>query len=172
MKLVTDGYEFDFANAEALYKFDEQDKNSPRYHGLSYCMKAVDVIAEFPRFQLWIEIKDYPQMRLEQIRKGEKGKSGKTITCEIQDILKMKFRDTFLYRYCEGNNKKVVYVCLTNFNNKECEDFCKMLRHEIPAGNKEPRWAKDLVKPEHCFVVDIDAWKRNFEVKFGACKKI
>ena len=172
MKLETDGYEFDFAKAEALYKFDEPDKNNPHYHGLSYCMKAVDVIAEFPEFQLWIEIKDYPQLRLEQIRNGQKGKSGKTIMCEIQEALKSKFRDTFLYRYGEGCNKKIVYVCLTNFNNIECGSFCKQLKHDIPTGKKGPRWSKELVAPEHCFVVDINAWKRNFETKFGTCKKI
>lgn len=172
MKLVTDGYEFDFTNAVALYKFDEQDKSKPHFHGLSYCMKAVDVIAEFPKFQLWIEIKDYPQLRLEQIRNGEKGKSGKTITREIQETLRMKFRDTFLYRHCEGCNKKVVYVCLTNFNNIECSDFCKQLIHEIPAGKKRPSWLNELVAPEHCFVVDVNVWERNFEAKFGTCKKI
>lgn len=172
MKLVTDGYEFDFAHAVALYKFDEPDKSNAHYHGLSYCMKAVDVIAEFPNFQLWIEIKDYPQLRLEQIRKGEKGKSGKTIVREIQETLKLKFRDTFLYRYGEGCNKKIVYVCLTNFNNKECEYFCKQLKKVIPAGTKGPRWSIELVASEHCFVVDIHAWKRNFESKFGTCKKI
>ena len=42
MKLVTDGYEFDFAHAVALYKFDGPDKNNAHYHGLSYCMKAVE----------------------------------------------------------------------------------------------------------------------------------
>ena len=35
MKLVTDGYEFDFAHAVALYKFDEPDKSNAHYHGLS-----------------------------------------------------------------------------------------------------------------------------------------
>ena len=123
-------------------------------------------------YQAMIEIKDYPQLRLEQIRKGEKGKSGKTIVREIQESLKLKFRDTFLYRYGEGCNKKIVYVCLTNFNNKEREDFCRQLKKEVPASTKGPRWSNELVASERCFVVDIHAWKRNFESKFGTCKKI
>ena len=47
----------DFPNALALYKFDERERLSPTFHGAP--MKAVDVLAEFPTFQLWIEIKEY-----------------------------------------------------------------------------------------------------------------
>ncbi|MCF0212600.1 MAG: hypothetical protein HUK17_06885 [Bacteroidales bacterium] len=173
MKLQADGYEFDFANALALYKFDDTDKASTHYHGLSHCpMKGVDVVAVFQEFELWIEIKDYPQMRLEQIRQGEKGKSGQSIRKEIQDALRIKFRDTFLYRWCEGLDRKVFYVCLTNFNDAECRVFNDTMKRTIPAGRKGPRWLRELIAEEHCFVVDLAAWNRNFIEKIGSCTKL
>lgn len=171
MRLSTDGYEFDFANAIALYKFDEPNKASNHYHGLSHCMKAVDVVAEFPNFQVWIEIKDYPPLQLQDIVNGVKGKSGKSLKLEILDDLKQKFRDTVLYRECEGASKQIVYICLVNFKAAECASFCKELKLIIPSGKKGPRWTSEIVSDNHCFVVDANAWNRNFQTKIGTCTK-
>ena len=52
LTLPEEKFEFDFPTARTLYKFDERDSLSPTFHGVS--MQAVDVMAEFPTFQLWI----------------------------------------------------------------------------------------------------------------------
>ena len=45
MRIIADGFAFDFTDALDVFIFDEKDKTRPTYHGLP--MKAVDLIAEF-----------------------------------------------------------------------------------------------------------------------------
>ncbi|MDR1368831.1 MAG: hypothetical protein LBJ72_01705 [Dysgonamonadaceae bacterium] len=42
MQITVEGYKFDFPNAIEAYKFDETDKMSPYYHGVTQ-LKAVDI---------------------------------------------------------------------------------------------------------------------------------
>ena len=69
MKLILteEKFEFDFPDAIALYKFDERDSLSPTFHGAP--MQAVDVMAEFSTFQLWIEIKEFQPSEIEAMKK-------------------------------------------------------------------------------------------------------
>ncbi len=38
MKIAVDGFEFDFQDAIDAFVFDEKDRSSPTYHGLSHAM--------------------------------------------------------------------------------------------------------------------------------------
>lgn len=59
MKFKEGQCEFVFLDAIDGLKFDEQDKSSPFFHGLSHCMKAVDFVVELPQATLFVEIKDF-----------------------------------------------------------------------------------------------------------------
>ena len=171
LDLTEERVRLDFPNALALYKFDEKEKSSPTFHGAP--MKAVDVLAEFPTFQLWIEIKEYSHEGIQNMKDElDKNKQVKREnTAWLTDYLKYKFRDTFLYRYCEEKiDLPVVYVCFTNFDSALNSFFRKELSRMLPVGKANPyRWKRELIAKDRIFVVDQDAWKRNLEAKFGEC---
>ena len=176
MKLILteEKFEFDFPDAIALYKFDERDSLSPTFHGAP--MQAVDVMAEFSTFQLWIEIKEFQPSEIEAMKKeGDQQKKGDNVhnKAHLTKNLKHKFRDTFLFRFCENKvNKKIVYVCLTNFDAALNSFYRKELQKQLPAGKASARWSKLLLEKDMIFVVDESAWCRNLEGKFGKCTKL
>lgn len=171
LDLTEERVRFDFPNATA-FKFDERQPSSPTFHGAP--MKAVDVLAEFPTFQLWIEVKDYPPDKVEEFKKeNDKGYSGKrAATNFLIDYLKYKFRDTFLYRFCEEKiDLPIAYVFLTNLDNAMNAKLRKELQKQLPAENPCPsRWKKELIAERHVFVVSQDVWQRTLEPKFGTCQ--
>ena len=138
----------DFPNALALYKFDERERLSPTFHGAP--MKAVDVLAEFPTFQLWIEIKEYTPEEIQEMKdERDKGKPGELHhKTWLVNNFKYKFRDTFLYRFCEEKiDLPVVYVCLTNF------DHALNIFFSQATDKPAPNWqghAKSMEKRTHC----------------------
>lgn len=172
--LEEEKFEFDFPEAKALYKFDERDINSPNYH--SAPMKAVDVVAEFDKFQLWIEIKEFPPhsiKAMQQTKSTEADKQPKYNKAHLTENLKYKFRDTFLYRLCEDKTiKAIVYICLTNFDDTLNGYFRKELQRQIPAGQVSRNSDKHLIATNQVYVVNEKAWNRNFAAKFGTCRKI
>lgn len=174
LTLNEERFEFDFPDAKELYKFDEKDKLSPTYHGAP--MQAVDVMAEFPSFQLWIEIKEFQAAEIEVMKKeGDQQKKGNNVhnKAHLTKNLKHKFRDTFLYRFCEDKlDKPIVYVCLTNFDDALNLFYRKELQQHIPAGLCSKRWKRHLLDKSHIFVVNTAAWQRTMTLKFGQCTKI
>lgn len=172
--LEEEKFEFDFPEAKALYKFDERDINSPNYHPTQ--MKAVDVVAEFDKFQLWIEIKEFPPhsiKAMQQTKSTEADKQPKYNKAHLTENLKYKFRDTFLYRLCEDKTiKAIVYICLTNFDDTLNGYFRKELQRQIPAGQVSRNSDKHLIATNQVYVVNEKAWNRNFAAKFGTCRKI
>ena len=97
LTLTEEKFEFDFPDARALYKFDERDALSPTFHGVP--MQAVDVMAEFSNFQLWIEIKEFQPCEIEAMKKeGDQQKKGKNDHNKdhLTKHLKHKLRDTLL----------------------------------------------------------------------------
>lgn len=174
LTLAEEKFEFDFPKALALYKFDERDKLSPTYHGVP--MQAVDVLAEFSTFDLWIEIKEFMDSEIAKMHKeGDQQKKGDNVhnKAHLTKNLKHKFRDTFLYRYCEGKvNKPIVYICLTNFDDALNSHFRKELQKQLPTGKASKRWSKELIAKEKLQVVNLKGWHRNLEHIFGMCTKI
>lgn len=174
LTLTEEKFEFDFPDAKALYKFDERDTLSPTFHGAP--MQAVDVMAEFSNFQLWIEIKEFQPSEIEAMKKeGDQQKKGKNVhnKAHLTKNLKHKFRDTFLYRFCENKlDKKIVYVCLTNFDDALNGFYRKELQKQLPTGFASKRWSKQLLDKSLLMVVNKESWQRNLEEKFGKCYKI
>lgn len=175
MILETDGYKFDFPNAIELFKFDSDDKESKYYHGLSHNMKAVDVVAVFKKFQLWIEIKNFPSDKIDsfKINPDKKGTKGNKNLADYIGDLKLKFRDTFIYRYCEGKDTThIAYVFLTNLPDSLCNHCIKVLKKDIPVGNPIPnRWNKTLLEKDQFYVLTPESWERNFKESIGCCTK-
>ena len=174
LTLSEEKFEFDFPKAKALYKFDERDALSPTFHGAP--MQAVDVMAEFQEFQLWIEVKEFQPSEIEAMKKeGDQQKKGDNEhnKAHLTQNLKHKFRDTFLYRFCENKlDTKIVYVCLTNFDDALNGFYRKELQNHIPTGQASKRWSKQLLDKSFVMVVNTESWHRNLEEKFGSCKKI
>jgi len=174
LTLTEEKFVFDFPGAKALYKFDERDPLSPTFHGVP--MQAVDVIAEFSNFQLWIEIKEFQPAEIKAMEEeGDQQKKGVNVhnKAHLTKNLKHKFRDTFLYRFCENKlDTKIVYVCLTNFDDALNGFYRKELQKQIPAGQASKRWNKQLLDKSRLMVVNIESWRRNLEKEFGTCVKI
>ncbi|MDR0703754.1 MAG: hypothetical protein LBF88_02080 [Planctomycetaceae bacterium] len=146
--IVVDGFSFEFKNAITVFKFDEANDGLPTYHGVTQ-LKAVDIVAEFEDYYLFVEIKDYTQNQFDYTR--------------LKDYLKYKFRDTFLYRYAENKvDKPIRYICLLiGMDNALCSKFYKDLNYELPVGISNPkRWKHNLA--ESCFVVNLNRWSKNF----------
>lgn len=173
LDLTEERVRFDFPQAKSLFKFDERDALSPTFHGAP--MKGVDVVAEFPNFQLWIEIKEYKTEEIGEMKlEGDvKKKEDNHLKTYLTNNFKYKFRDTYLYRYCEDQvGLPVVYVCFTNFDNALNTFFRRELLKHLPAGMPNPRrWKKELIAKERVFVVDEKAWERTLEPFFGTCKR-
>lgn len=154
MKVVSDGYQIKFYNAVQAYKFDEPNKNSPYYHGLSHCMKAIDIYVEYEDKILFVEIKDYASI-LDEIEN-----KGVSFWEKVQNDLVQKFRDSFLYCWAENKNIENVYyvVCIEGIPKKMgfFSYFRKKLRTQIPLINLPSRWKKKLATD--CFVVSLNYW--------------
>ena len=107
MTLTEGTLQITFNGAVRGRKFDDRAT-----HGLSQ-MKAVDFIVEFPARYLFVEIKDpgAPQVPQDSAtefqRRFTRGK--------IDESLKYKFRDSFLYEWASGRAEKPIdyYVLIT-----------------------------------------------------------
>lgn len=174
MKKIVDEYEFDFPLAKNLYKFDETDNLSPYYHGANM-LKAVDVIAEFSKYYLWIEIKHYTDEDIAQMKKeGDQKKSADTYNIKnyLRNNLVRKCRDTFLYRYAEKKlDKSVIYVCLLNFDSALKSHFRRELERHIPLKAPTKKWKRNII--DGLLVISAEDWDRNKILSsLGTCKRI
>ena len=154
MDRLTEGeLEFVFEGAVSAWKFDGPD------HGLSYCMKAVDLIVEFQDKYLFVEAKD-PQSSYatEQDRNTwiEEFTSGK-----LDHKLKYKYRDSFLYEWSAGRGEKpITYVVLVALDSLDStlmgerqDQLCRILPTGIPG-----RWNRPIA--HGCSVLNIESWNR------------
>ena len=141
-----------FSGVKNAFRFDEEDRSSQHFHGLSHCMKAVDFIAEYPDHYLFIEIKNP--------RDPSRYSIGRDIEDLINDLV-VKFRDTFLYRWAEGKiNKPVHYLCLIELDNAQTLHIMNKLKYKLPFEGQPSKWQK---KPaSKCAVVNIAAWNKTF----------
>lgn len=174
MRVIVDGYEFNFPKAKELYKFDETDKLSVHYHGVS-CLKAVDVMAEFTDFYMWIEIKSYPDEYIIKLKKeGDQRKKNDEhhIKSYLCNNLARKYRETFIYRFAENKiDKPIVYVCLLNFDSALKLHFKQELQNCIPIGKPSNRWKKFIL--EQLVVVNEKDWVRNETLSLlGTCQHV
>ena len=168
VEFVEGAIHFFFANAVSQRKFDAEGSAG---HGLSHCMKAVDRIVEFEDKRLFIEVKDPQGDRLHTKEENEefvdRFKSG-----ELDDDLKYKYRDSFLYEWASnrvGNpiystEKPIYYYVL--FADETLESALLSARSEALArllpvqGPRGSEWSRPFV--HGCVVFNIAAWNKHF----------
>lgn len=137
---------FDFGEAMEAVKFDEHCE-------LTHCMKAVDFIAEYLDYYLFIEVKD-PGGR--GAYRSEKGRE------DLIDELTQKFRDSLIYRWCEGKiaNKPVFYRCLVEVDSALALHINKKLRKALPCEGLPRGWKRRMA--ESCVAVNMAVWRKKF----------
>ena len=172
MTITVDDYRFEFPNAVEAFKFDEKDSLSPHYHGVD-ALKAVDVMVELPDEYLFIEIKTYDD--LEDFRKEGATYDDNEARKYLMRTLSRKYRETFLYRFCEGKvDKRIYYVCLLNLDNA-LKSYCrKELAKRIPTGKPNPRrWHRMILDKTRLLILDEEAWNRNENIlRWGTCEYV
>jgi len=152
MKVSADGFEFDFTDAVDAFVFDEKNPASPRFHGLSHAMKAVDLVVELPTDYLFVEAKDF-------YNPDEYAKSDHFSF--LREGLKYKYRDSFLYRWAEDKvDKPIRFICLLTLDNALVSQLNKELRRQLPPGKAAARWEREIAAS--CVVVNPARWNKNF----------
>ncbi|MDR1368830.1 MAG: hypothetical protein LBJ72_01700 [Dysgonamonadaceae bacterium] len=128
-------------------------------------------MVELPEKYLFIEIKSYGDLS-EFKREDKCDKCGNVMNPKnwLKNNLVRKYRDTFLYRYCEKKtDKPIIYICLLNFDSVLLSAFRKKLKREIPEKNVRPeRWKRSFL--EKLIVTDLAAWNRNLS-DYGSCEQ-
>lgn len=160
-KSVTcDGYQFSFRGAKSAYKFDETDNLSPYFHGVN-CFKAIDIVVEYPDYDVYIELKrhSYP---LQDQRCEYCDTHSVSPVRWLKNNLIRKFRDTFLYRYCEKKMPQTIkYVCF--FPNLQSPLLSRIKDHlvkELPVDGSVTRWKRVLISRGDVSVVDLNGFIR------------
>lgn len=130
-------------------------------HGMSHCMKAVDFIVDLPELYLFMEFKDPEHPMSRQIDRQAFVQS--FFSGEIDEDLKYKFRDSFLYEWAAGRADKPVrfYVLvaleeLTTFN---LQARTQSLRSKLPASGPSS-WKQPIA--EDCAVFNLASWNERF----------
>jgi hypothetical protein len=139
-------------------KFDEKTT-----HGLSHCMKAVDFIVELEDKALFIELKDPEHPNAPAQNRAaflENFLSG-----GLDNDLKLKYRDSWLYEYAEGRAKKPIYYLVligaSTLSDAELLARTDALKRQIPMPGPSGRpWKKPFVAG--CAVMNLAAWNKAF----------
>ena len=131
-------------------------------HGLSHCMKAVDFIVEEADRILFIEIKDPDDPNAEETRRKEF--VHKFLSGDLDNDLKYKYRDTFLYQWASGGVNQPIYywviVALHTLTEAELSARTDDLKRKLPLrGPLSGKWKQPIVAD--CMVFNIDTWNRH-----------
>jgi hypothetical protein len=138
-------------------RFDGDD------HGLSHCMKAVDFIVEMPDRIYYIEIKD-PDQTADEVRR--KQFSIRLSSGKIDEELKTKFRDTWIYEWAERRitKKPVYFLILIAFDKLTASELSARqlgIKRKLPIlGPSNKNWQRSFV--QGCAVLNMAAWNRTF----------
>ena len=137
-------------------RFDGED------HGLSHCMKAVDFIVELADRIYFIEIKD-PDQTANEVRRQQF--SVELSSGKIDEELKTKFRDTWIYEWAERRiaRKPIYYLILIAFEKLTiCFQPKSGLERKLPTlGPNKENWQRPFVRG--CAVFNLAAWNRTFD---------
>ena len=156
MIALTEGnLEISITDAVNARKFDDDS------HGLSHCMKAVDFIIELPDRYLFIEFKDPENPNIPDQYRASAVQNLRD--SELDEELKYKFRDTFIYEWAAGRaDKPVDYFVLIAVNDRPLlSRRLDLLERNLP--QKLPpsvAWIQPLV--HRCGVFNVDDWNAEF----------
>ena len=137
-------------------KFDDETG-----HGLSHCMKAVDFIVELEDRTYFVEFKDPENPNAKP--KDSTAFLKKFMSGAIDNDLKTKYRDSWLYEYAEGRAKKPIYYLVligaSTLSDAELITRTDALKHQIPiSGPTDRPWKKPFVAG--CAVMNLAAWNK------------
>ena len=147
-----------FPRGVKVRKFDDQNS-----HGLSHCMKAVDIVVEEHDKVLFMEFKDpeHPCSKEDNREKfRENFESGR-----LDEELKYKYRDSFLYEWAAGNidTRKIHYcvlVAIDNLTPAELSVRADYLKRKLPLkGPPCGIWKRRIA--ESCAVFNIRTWNKH-----------
>ena len=130
-------------------------------HGLSHCMKAVDFVVELSDRVLFVEIKD-PQ-NPHAIPANATAFFNRFQSGEIDEDLKYKYRDSFLYEWASGRTHKPVHyyviVAISSLGAPDMLARTEALKRKLPLkGPSSGDWKRGIVAD--CLVVNIQLWNR------------
>ena len=145
-----------FPQGAKVRRFD--DKAS---HGLSHCMKAVDFIVEEVNRTSFIEIKDPDHPNARQANRNMF--INDFLSGALDEDLKYKYRDTFLYQWASGSIGKPIYywiiIALEKLTEAELSSRTDDLRRKLPLKGPTGEWKRPIVAD--CMVFNITTWKRH-----------
>ena len=155
MRFTEGDLEMDIPGVVGGGKFDGDS------HGLNRCMKAVDFVVELADRYLFIEFKDpqhpdaTPEDRSEFIRKLDAE--------QLDEDLKYKYRDSFLYEWASGRAGKpidyYVLIALDTLDAALLSERRKALERKLPQhGPGGQPWPREIVRA--CGVFNLESWNR------------
>ena len=133
-------------------RFDDDHR-----HGLSHCMKAVDFVVDLPDTYLFIELKDpeHPMSRQEDRQEFLRS----FYSGQIDEELKYKYRDSYLYEWASGRADKpvryYVLVAIEALTEANLQARTEDLRRKLPVG-VPGSWTRSIV--QDCAVFNIETW--------------
>ena len=146
-----------FPRGTKARKFDD-----PKSHGLSHCMKAVDFIIEEVDRISFIELKDpeHPHARKE----NREAFKNEFLSGKLDEDLKYKYRDTFLYEWASGGfDKPVSYwvvVAIETLTTADLSMRTDSLKRKLPLnGPPSGAWKRPIAT--NCMVFNIKTWNRH-----------
>jgi hypothetical protein len=158
MSILKEGnIEINIPNTVSSKKFDDAQ------HGLSHCMKAVDFIVELTDVYLFIEIKD-PVYHLSN-EDQKKFNARSFLSDELDENLKYKYRDSFLYEWASKKTVKPIYylvlIAINTLTEAELITRTEELKRKLPVnGPRSGTWKRNIVNG--CSVFNIKTWNKKF----------
>jgi hypothetical protein len=158
MTLVVEGdLQIEFPAGTIARKFDDQN-----LHKLSHCMKAVDFVVELGQHTLFVEFKDPDHPSAQQ--KSRKQFLKTLSSGKLDEELKAKCRDSFLYEWATGKETKpihyLVLIGASALSSAELLARTDALKRKIPINGPDGKpWQRPFVVS--CAVMNISAWNKS-----------
>ena len=158
MTVLTEGnLQLTIGSAAKARKFDDAS------HGLSHCMKAVDFIIELRDRYLFVEFKDPQSPDVPAEKRDEFVQSFQS--GELDETLKYKYRDSFLYEWAKGRADKPVHylvlIAVDSLSDAYLTTRREALERKLPLrGPKSAPWPRPIVRG--CGVFNIATWNKHF----------
>ena len=147
--------QIEFTGVMGGRKFDGPD------HRLSHCMKAVDFVVELPDHYVYVELKDPQNPRATP--QGRAAFTGKLRSGELENELRYKYRDSFLYEWASGRADKpvdyLVLIALDTLDDAQLLTTTRSLMRSLPQRGPDARpWQREIVRG--CGVFNLESWNR------------
>lgn len=156
MIFTEEDLEMDIPDVVRGGKFDDAS------HGLSRCMKAVDFVVELADRYLFIEFKDPQHPRATE--RSRKKFIGELKGGQLDEALKYKYRDSFLYEWASGRADKPIHyfvlIALDTLDDAQLLTRKECLERNLPLLGPGGRpWPREIARA--CGVFNLRSWNRS-----------